>query len=152
INQDGLASIVRTTGNPDGHLVLRGGAAKPNYEAKDIEAAVTALKKKAMNSRIMIDCSHGNSRKDYAQQVTVLNSINQQIEAGSQHVVGVMIESHLIAGNQSIPKDGKPIVYGQSITDACVNWETTETMLHDLARAVASGRPEVQQSVASVSR
>ena len=152
INQDGLASIVRTTGNPDGHLVLRGGAAKPNYENKDIEAAVTALKQKAMNSRIMIDCSHGNSRKDYAQQVTVLNNINQQIEAGSQHIVGVMIESHLVAGNQSIPKDGKPTVYGQSITDACVNWETTETMLHDLARAVASGRPQIQQSVASLSR
>ncbi|MEO1465780.1 MAG: 3-deoxy-7-phosphoheptulonate synthase [Cyanobacteria bacterium J06633_1] len=152
INQDGLASIVRTTGNPDGHLVLRGGAAKPNYEARDIEAAATALKSKAMNSRIMIDCSHGNSRKDYLKQVTVLDNINQQIKAGSQHIVGIMIESHLIAGNQSIPADGKPTVYGQSITDACVNWETTETMLHDLASAVALGRPEVQQSVASVSR
>ena len=152
INQDGLASIVKTTGNPDGHLVLRGGAAKPNYEVKDIEAAVIALKKKAMNSRIMIDCSHGNSRKDYLKQVTVLDSINQQIETGSQHIAGVMIESHLIEGNQSIPQNGQPIVYGQSITDACVNWETTETMLHDLANAVVRGRPEVKQSTASVSR
>ena len=149
INQDGLASIVRTTGNPDGHLVLRGGAAKPNYEARDVEAAVAALKNKAMNSRIMVDCSHGNSRKDYLKQVAVLDNLNQQIAAGSQNVVGVMIESHLIAGNQSIPKDGQPPVYGQSITDACVDWSTTETMLKDLANAVAKGRPEIKQSVAS---
>lgn len=150
INQDGLASIVRTTGNPDGHLVLRGGAAKPNYEAADVEAAATALKQKAMNSRIMIDCSHGNSRKDYLKQVNVLDSINQQLQTGSQHIVGVMIESHLIAGNQSIPQNGKPAVYGQSITDACVNWETTETMLHDLAHAVAKGRPEVKPVIAPI--
>ena len=150
INQDGLASIVRTTGNPDGHLVLRGGAAKPNYEVGDIEAAVNALKQKAMNSRLMVDCSHGNSRKDFQQQVTVLESINQQIESGSQSIAGVMIESHLVAGNQSIPQDGKPAVYGQSITDACVNWETTETMLHSLANSVVQGRPEVEQNIASM--
>ena len=149
INQDGLASIVRTTGNPDGHLVLRGGAAKPNYEARDVEAAVAALKNKAMNSRIMIDCSHANSRKDHLKQVEVLDNLNQQIVAGSQNVVGVMIESHLVAGNQSIPKDGKPAIYGQSITDACVDLETTKTMLQDLADAVVKGRPEVKQSVAS---
>lgn len=150
INQDGLASIVRTTGNPDGHLVLRGGAAKPNYEVTDVEAAVNALKQKAMNSRLMIDCSHGNSSKDYQKQATVLDSINQQIKAGSQHIVGVMIESHLVAGNQSIPQDGKPAVYGQSITDACVNWETTETMLHALADSVAFGRAEIARNLASV--
>ncbi|MEL6494411.1 MAG: 3-deoxy-7-phosphoheptulonate synthase [Cyanobacteria bacterium J06623_7] len=149
INQDGLASIVRTTGNPDGHLVLRGGAAKPNYEASDVSAAVTALKQKAMNSRIMIDCSHGNSRKDFLKQVTVLDNINQQISAGDDNIVGVMIESHLIAGNQSIPQNGKPAVYGQSITDACVDWATTETMLGDLAQAVADGRPAIKQSVVS---
>ena len=150
IDQGGLASIVRTTGNPDGHLVLRGGNIKPNYEAGDIEAAVTALKQKAMNSRLMIDCSHGNSSKDYNKQSTVLNNVNQQIEAGCQQIIGVMIESHLIAGSQSIPKDGKPSVYGQSITDACVNWETTETMLHSLADSVVRGRPEVKQNMASV--
>jgi 3-deoxy-7-phosphoheptulonate synthase len=152
INQDGLASIVRTTGNPDGHLVLRGGAAKPNYEAQDIAAAVTALEKEAVNSAIMVDCSHGNSRKDYLKQVTVLDSINQQIAAGSANIVGVMIESHLVEGNQSIPENGKPVVYGQSVTDACVNWETTHRMLDDLANAVTQGRPEVKQSVASVAK
>ena len=150
INQDGLASIVQTTGNPDGHLVLRGGAVKPNYEAKDIEAATNVLKKKAMNSRLMIDCSHGNSSKDYTKQTKVLDSINQQIEAGSQQIVGVMIESHLVAGSQAIPKNGKPAVYGQSITDACVNWETTEAMLHSLANSVTKGRPEARQSLASL--
>ena len=152
INQDGLASIVQTTGNPDGHLVLRGGAVKPNYEAQDIEAAIKALKKKAVNSRLMIDCSHGNSKKDYTKQTEVLDNINQQIETGSQHIAGVMIESHLVEGNQSIPKDGKPAVYGQSITDACVNLETTKQMLHSLANSVANGRPEVKQSLASVAR
>ena len=150
INQDGLASIVRTTGNPEGHLVLRGGAAKPNYEISDIEAAVNALKQKAVNSRLMVDCSHGNSRKDYHKQVTVLDNINQQIEAGSQSIVGVMIESHLVAGNQSIPQDGRPAVYGQSITDACVDWETTEAMLHSLANSIVKGRPEVEQNIASM--
>ena len=152
INQDGLASIVKTTGNPDGHLVLRGGAVKPNYEAEDLEAAIKALKKKAVNSRLMIDCSHGNSSKDYTKQIKVLDSIKQQIETGSQHIAGVMIESHLVEGNQAIPKNGKPAVYGQSITDACVNWETTEQMLHSLADSVTKGRPEVKQSLASVAR
>lgn len=150
INQDGLASIVRTTGNPDGHLVLRGGSAKPNYEAGDIQAANDALKRKAMNSRLMVDCSHGNSKKDYQKQVTVLDNINQQIKTGTQHIVGVMIESHLVAGNQSIPQAGKSAVYGQSITDACVNWETTETMLHSLADAVAQGRSQITPNLASV--
>ncbi|HEY9771927.1 MAG TPA: 3-deoxy-7-phosphoheptulonate synthase [Coleofasciculaceae cyanobacterium] len=150
INQDGLASIVRTTGNPDGHLVLRGGAVKPNYEANDTEAASNALKQKAMNSRLMIDCSHGNSSKDFTKQTTVLNNINQQIETGSQHIVGVMIESHLVAGSQSIPQDGKPTVYGQSITDACVNWETTQIMLHSLADSVAQGRPEIKRNLVSM--
>ncbi|MDJ0568847.1 MAG: 3-deoxy-7-phosphoheptulonate synthase [Pleurocapsa sp. MO_192.B19] len=152
INQDGLASIVKTTGNPDGHLVLRGGAIKPNYEANDIEAASNALIQKAMNSNLMIDCSHGNSSKDYNKQSVVLENIAQQIKAGSSHIMGIMIESHLIEGNQSIANDGKPLVYGQSITDACVNWETTEQMLHSLATAVTQGRPEVKQNMASAAR
>ncbi len=149
INQDGLASIVKTTGNPDGHLVLRGGAKKPNYEASDIEAACNALKQKAMNSRLMIDCSHGNSSKDFTKQVTVLDNIVQQIETSSPQVVGVMIESHLVEGNQSISKERSSLVYGQSITDACVNWSTTQSMLHSLAAAVAHGRPDVKQNLAS---
>ena len=152
INQDGLASIVRTTGNPDGHLVLRGGAAKPNYEDSDVKAATKALAKKAMNSNVMIDCSHGNSSKDFNKQSVVLNNIASQVEAGSSHIVGVMIESHLVEGNQSISKDSKSLVYGQSITDACVNWETTKTMLQTLANAVAKGRPEVRENMTVASK
>ena len=150
INQDGLASIVKTTGNPDGHLVLRGGAVRPNYERSDIEAASNALKKKAMNSNLMVDCSHGNSSKDFNRQSVVLDNIANQVKSGSSNVVGVMIESHLIEGNQSVSQDGKPLVYGQSITDACVNWETTETMLQNLANAVAKGRLQVRENTASV--
>ncbi|MDJ0595024.1 MAG: 3-deoxy-7-phosphoheptulonate synthase [Pleurocapsa sp. MO_226.B13] len=150
INQDGLASIVKTTGNPDGHLVLRGGAAKPNYEAGDIQKAIDALKQKAVNSRLMVDCSHGNSKKDYNQQSVVLKNVAQQVETGSSNIMGIMIESHLVEGNQSISKDGKSLIYGKSITDACVNWETTANMLQTLADAVSSGRPEVKQNIASV--
>lgn len=150
INQDGLASIVKTTGNPDGHLVLRGGAAKPNYEAEDIIAASNALKKKTMNSKLMVDCSHGNSSKDYNKQSVVLDSIAQQVSAGASSIMGVMIESHLVAGNQSISQDGTSLVYGQSVTDACVGWSTTEAMLQTLAEAVAQGRPSVKAKLASV--
>ncbi|MGD1921356.1 MAG: 3-deoxy-7-phosphoheptulonate synthase [Pleurocapsa sp.] len=149
INQDGLASIVKTTGNPDGHLVLRGGAAKPNYEATDIKAATDALKQKAMNSHLMIDCSHGNSSKDYNKQSVVLNSISQQIEAGCSNIIGVMIESHLVEGNQSISQNKNELVYGNSITDACVSWDSTEIMLQSLAEAVAKGRPGIKQNMAS---
>ena len=150
INQDGLASIVRTTGNPDGHLVLRGGAAKPNYEARDIEAAGNALKKKAMNSHLMIDCSHGNSSKDYNKQSVVLDSVAQQVEDGCSNIMGVMIESHLVEGNQSISQNKEELVYGKSITDACVNFETTKTMLQSLSDAVRKGRPIVKQNMTSV--
>ncbi|MEM8828859.1 MAG: 3-deoxy-7-phosphoheptulonate synthase [Cyanobacteria bacterium P01_G01_bin.19] len=150
INQDGLASIVKTTGNPDAHLVLRGGAARPNYEASDIKAATNALMKKAMNANLMIDCSHGNSRKDYNKQLVVLNSIARQVENGCSNIMGVMIESHLIEGNQSISQNQQELVYGKSITDACVSWETTEVMLQSLADAVAKGRPEVMKNIASL--
>jgi 3-deoxy-7-phosphoheptulonate synthase len=143
INMDGLASIVKTTGNSDGHLVLRGGADRPNYYAEDIELAVKALKQKSLNPNVTIDCSHGNSSKDYSRQPLVLENIAQQIEAGSSHIAGVMIESHLVAGSQSLENRDRPLVYGQSITDACVDWETSQTMLRKLAESVDRGRPEL---------
>ena len=152
INQDGLASIVKTTGNPDGHLVLRGGAAKPNYKKSDIKAAVDALKKKAMNSRLMIDCSHGNSSKDYNKQSVVLNNVAEQVETDGIDIMGVMIESHLIEGNQAISQNKAELTYGKSITDACVNLETTEVMLQSLANSVAKGRFRVEQNMASINR
>jgi 3-deoxy-7-phosphoheptulonate synthase len=149
INYQGLASIVTTTGNPDGHVVLRGGHIRPNYEASSVEAASNILSKKNMNSRLMVDCSHGNSSKDYRRQPIVLDAIAEQIAAGSPHLMGVMFESHLVPGNQSVPKDLKQLVYGQSITDACVAFDTTTTMLEDLADAVAKGRSIGEQGVGS---
>ena len=136
INQGGHASIVSTTGNADGHLVLRGGKQGPNYETASVEAAAAVLAKQNLNPRVMVDCSHANANKDHTRQVLVLESLAKQVAEGSQHLIGAMIESHLIAGKQSIPKDLNDLTYGQSITDACVDIETTAAMLEMLAAAV----------------
>lgn len=144
INHHGLASIVATTGNPDGHLVLRGGKHGPNYDRANVEAAAQELSKLGLNPRMMVDCSHANSQKDHRQQVAVLENLAQQIQAGSRHILGVMVESHLVAGKQPIPEDLSQLTYGQSITDGCVNFETTADMLHQLADAIA---PSLQASV-----
>ncbi len=143
INRHGLASIVTTTGNPDGHLVLRGGKHGPNYDSFHVEQAARELAELGLNPRMMVDCSHANSKKDHRNQVTVLDNIAAQIEAGSRHVLGVMIESHLVEGNQPIPKDLSQLTYGQSITDACVDFDTTTEMLRRLAQAIA---PSLQAS------
>lgn len=136
INHHGLASIVKTTGNPDCHLVLRGGKHGPNYDRTQVDQAAQELIKSGLNPRLMIDCSHANANKDHNRQVIVLDDVAEQLRAGSKHILGVMIESHLVAGNQSIPKDLSQLVYGQSITDACVDFDTTATMLRQLAQAV----------------
>ncbi|MGB8701030.1 MAG: 3-deoxy-7-phosphoheptulonate synthase [Thermosynechococcaceae cyanobacterium] len=138
INLHGLASIVATTGNPDTHLVLRGGKSGPNYEASFVEAAAKELVRLNLNSRIMVDCSHANALKDHNRQVAVLENVAEQLLAGSKHLLGVMIESHLKAGNQPLPEDLSRLVYGQSITDACVDFETTTTLLRKLAQSVRS--------------
>lgn len=138
INLEGLASIVTTTGNPDGHLVLRGGKQGPNYDASHVQHAAGQLANLNLNPRLMIDCSHDNSNKDYTQQPVVLQDIAEQLEAGSKHIMGVMIESHLVAGKQSIPQDLSQLVYGQSITDGCVNFANTTTMLRSLAKSIRS--------------
>jgi 3-deoxy-7-phosphoheptulonate synthase len=151
INMDGLASIVKTTGNPDGHLVLRGGTDGPNYHAQQVESAAKSLEKKGLNPRLMVDCSHGNSSKDYTRQPVVLADIAEQIEAGSSSVMGVMIESHLVAGSQSLGDSSNSLVYGQSITDACVDWETTKKILRSLATSVAKGRPTIKERKTSLS-
>ena len=98
----------------------------------------------------MVDCSHGNSNKDYTRQAVVLENIAQQIEAGTSNIMGVMLESHLVAGNQSIDSDRSSLVYGQSITDACIDWATTEKLLHTLANSVAKGRPAINNNQVSV--
>jgi 3-deoxy-7-phosphoheptulonate synthase len=144
INHQGLASIITTTGNPDGHLVLRGGSNGPNFSAEHVQTAASKLNSLGLNSRVMVDCSHGNSNKDYRRQAEALNSVAEQLRAGSKHVLGVMIESHLVAGNQSIPENLCQLTYGQSITDACVDFETTTTLLRSLAEAV--GQSSLQLS------
>lgn len=138
INAQGLASIVTTTGNPDTHLVLRGGKDGPNYSPSHIEMAATLLERKGLSPRIMVDCSHANAAKDHNRQIEVLHSIAEQVRHGRSPIMGAMIESHLQAGNQPIPQDLGQLNYGQSITDACVDFETTIVMLKELAAAVES--------------
>jgi len=127
---------VSTTGNPDGHLVLRGGKDGPNYALAAVEAAAAQLARDGLPARLMVDCSHGNSNKDYRRQAEVLREVADQVRAGSVHVMGVMLESHLVAGNQKIPADLSALTYGQSITDACIDLPTTLGLLEELAGAV----------------
>ena len=141
INHGGLASIVTTTGNPDGHIVLRGGSQGPNYTVDHVENAAQELIRLNLNDRLMIDCSHGNSQKDHNKQTLALEAIAEQMRSGSRHIMGVMVESHLVSGRQSIPENLNDLVYGQSITDACVDFDLTVKMLRDLARSIKSKSP-----------
>ncbi len=129
INFEGRSSIVHTSGNPDIHLVLRGGDHAPNYYPEDVKKAAELLKTKQLPPAIMVDCSHANSYKDHTRQGEVLDNIIEQLTIDPGSVTGVMIESNLNAGNQSIPEDLNQLKYGVSITDKCVNWETTVEML-----------------------
>ena len=140
INREGSAAIVSTTGNPDGHLVLRGGKTGTNYHAEAIATASEALAKAGVPSRLMVDCSHGNSNKDYRRQGEVLRELAAQVAAGANQVMGVMLESHLVAGNQPIPADLSQLTYGQSVTDACIDLGTTTDLLAELAVAVAQAQ------------
>ncbi len=139
INIRGTASIIKTTGNPDGHLVLRGGSGGPNFEQAAVDQAAKELSGSNLNSRAMVDCSHGNSSKDFRKQALALKSVAEQVAEGSKNILGVMVESHLIEGNQKIKDDLNQLTYGQSITDACVCFDDTVTMLRELARAVKAG-------------
>ncbi|TPX74084.1 hypothetical protein CcCBS67573_g04638 [Chytriomyces confervae] len=151
-NKSGSASVVRTKGNESCHVILRGGSAGPNYEQPFVTAAAKALKERDEIPRLMIDASHGNSRKNYRNQVVVVQNVAQQIreaKAGGgeqqQPIFGVMIESHLREGSQKIATGGngcKALEYGVSVTDACVGWETTLEMLDVLAQAVLCRRLE----------
>lgn len=137
--ENGRLGVVRTSGNPYGHVVLRGGRSGPNYDATAVSRAQMALTKQGVCPRVMVDCSHGNSEKDYRRQADVLSSVSAQVAGGSRAPLGVMIESHLVEGKQA-QKDPARLTYGQSITDACVNLRDTETMLLELARAQRQGR------------
>ena len=136
INGEGQAAIVTTTGNPDGHLVLRGGNRGTNYHPESVQEAAAELAKAGLPPRVMVDCSHGNSNKDYRRQGEVAAQVAAQLRAGSGHVMGVMLESHLVAGSQKIPSDLSQLTYGQSITDACIDLATTSEVLETLAESV----------------
>ena len=137
ISPTGQVSVIQTKGNAHGHVVLRGGSSGPNYSPEHIQACEAALEKLGLTQSIMVDCSHANSNKDHRQQRNVVNSVSQQIAAGNRSITGLMIESHLHEGNQSISNpDG--LSHGVSITDACINWDETDSLLRQLAEQLAS--------------
>lgn len=132
INTAGQVAIISTKGNAYGHLVLRGGGGKPNYDSVSISLCEEQLHKAGVSANIMVDCSHANSNKDHNLQPLVAENVTNQIVEGNRSIIGMMIESNLVAGNQKLPQDLSQLVYGQSITDACISWETTENLLRSM--------------------
>ena len=137
ISPEGQVSVVHTKGNAHAHIVLRGGSNGPNYSAEHIANCEAALAKLDLTQSIMIDCSHANSNKDHRQQRNVVDAVRAQLDGGNQSITGLMIESHLNAGNQSI-NNASGLDYGVSITDACIDWQETEELLRDLAGSLAA--------------
>jgi 3-deoxy-7-phosphoheptulonate synthase len=133
INQQGQVVQLQTRGNPDGHIILRGGK-KANYDSVSIAQGEMSLDKAGLAKNLMVDCSHGNSDKQPELQPLVANNVVQQILEGNTSIIGIMLESHLNKGNQSIPNDLKQLEYGISITDGCIDWESTENLLREMAR------------------
>ena len=138
LTKQGHSAIFSTTGNNDCHIILRGGKT-PNYDARNVKQATDQLKANGQNTHLMIDCSHANSEKDHNRQIDVCRDVAGQIKAGNKNVIGVMLESHLVAGRQNVD-DKSNLTYGQSITDACIAWDETEVLLRELAEAVRSRR------------
>ncbi len=138
LDNDGRAAIVKTAGNPDCHLVLRGGKDGPNFDAASTAAAAAALAKHPVCPRVLVDCSHDNAAKDHARQPLVIADLVAQVRHNGSHLLGCMIESHLVAGKQAPNADRSRLTYGQSITDACVDFTTTQQMLYLLADGVGA--------------
>ena len=145
INESGEVSIVNTKGNAYGHLVLRGGNGQPNYDAKNIALSEEALTAAKLKHNIMVDCSHENSNKKPERQVNVVEDSTQQIINGNQSIMGLMIESNIGWGNQKVPANLNDLEYGVSITDACIDWDTTEKALTDMANALRDVLPKRQR-------
>lgn len=139
VTKEGVSAIVKTRGNDSCHVILRGSSRGPNYRAEDVSGVVAELQKAGLPPYVMIDCSHGNSGKDHRNQPLVAEDLAGQIEGGSRAVAGVMLESHLVEGSQSVIP-GRAPCYGQSITDACIDWETTVRVLDRFAAAVRRRR------------
>jgi len=137
VTKQGVSAIVTTTGNKACHLILRGGKSGPNYSKEDIEAVTENLRKLELPEQVMIDCSHGNSNKDFRNQPKVAAELCEQMASGSQAIAAVMIESNLVEGNQKISDN---MTYGQSVTDACIDWQTTEEVLESFSKAVQARR------------
>ncbi|GAB1316136.1 3-deoxy-7-phosphoheptulonate synthase [Madurella fahalii] len=141
VTKQGLAAITRTSGNEHGFVILRGGSKGPNYDKANIQAAKETLIKKGQKLAIMVDCSHGNSNKDHRNQPKVAKAVADQLREGETAIIGVMIESNINEGNQKVPAEGpSALKKGVSITDACINWESTVEVLEDLAAAVRDRR------------
>ena len=139
LTKTGQSAILVTTGNPDCHIILRGGRGTVNYTAESVAETAAQMEKAGLAPRIMIDFSHANSGKDYRRQSAVCHDVAAQIAAGDKRILGVMIESNLVAGAQQLIP-GQPLVYGQSITDACINWKETHALLKELAAAIRTRR------------
>src|SRR3954466_13794576 len=138
VHKSGQVAIVETRGNEDCHIILRGGKA-PNYDAASVQAACAELARAGLPERLMIDCSHANSSKDYRRQVEVARDIGRQLEAGERRIIGAMVESHLVEGRQDL-ESAKALLFGQSITDACLGWDDSRGVLETLASAVRRRR------------
>jgi 3-deoxy-7-phosphoheptulonate synthase len=135
----GQSAIFVTQGNPDCHIILRGGRQTTNYDAASVEETCKQMEKAGVRPQVMIDCSHANSNKDHTRQSAVCRTVAAQIAQGDKRIIGVMLESNLVAGAQKLVL-GEPLVYGQSITDGCIGWDETKDALRDLANAVRSAR------------
>lgn len=129
LNSNGQVSVFRTKGNPYGHIILRGGGNKPNYDAETVKWVEAQMAERGLSKRIVIDCSHGNSNKDHTKQSVVFEDIMQQILDGDDSIIGVMLESNLLGGNQPISTDPSTLQYGVSITDKCISWDDTESLI-----------------------
>ena len=138
LTKEGHSAIFSTRGNDDCHIILRGGK-EPNYDAASVQNAAEQLEKSGLRSSLMVDCSHANSNKDYNRQIDVCRDVAKQVSQGDKRIMGVMLESHLVEGRQDVV-EGKELTYGQSVTDACISWESTEVLLRELAAAVKARR------------
>ena len=139
VDDEGRSAIMYTSGNRDGHIILRGGRDRPNYDADGVADALALLRRAGLPERLVIDASHGNSRKDPARQPEVVEDVARQVGDGNDAIVGVMLESFLVGGRQELGSPEK-LTYGQSITDACMDWQTTDEVLDRLAGAVRARR------------
>lgn len=139
VTKEGRSAILSTKGNPDCHVILRGGSDEPNYDKSSIDKAAALLEKAGLSNRLIVDCSHANSYKDHEKQVAVGKEVAGQIANGENRIFGIMLESNLVAGRQNLV-NGKAEIYGQSVTDACMGWEDTEDVIHCFAEAVTSRR------------